>query len=231
LSDQSALLVGLADYLATKPTMDEIAQHLALETCADFRPRTVLISLFDSTGTVRTVGTFGVPLATQSDLALASLWDDVPASEAILNGSPLVFASVEEFVDRYPNLRDHAELVAPAVIWPIQSGQQRFGAIHMQCEAIPDGEISDEELHGLGTVLSLYLRVTDYRPGGASAHTELTPRQLEVLGYMEQGATNGQIAKRLGFSESTIKQETMAIYRYFGVHSRAEAIRIIQSSL
>ncbi len=53
-------------------------------------------------------------------------------------------------------------------------------------------------------------------------------RQQEVLNYMSQGATNAQIAKRLGFSESTIKQETMAIYRHFGVRSRAEAVRASQ---
>ncbi len=230
MSNQSALLVGLADYLATKPTMDEIAQHLALETCADFRPRTVLISLFDSTGTVRTVGAFGVPLATQSDLALASLWDTAPSSEVIRDGDPIILATTHDFTQRYPSLRDHAHLMAPAVVWPMQNGFQRVGAIHLQCETVPDGEMVDGALHGLGSILAMYLRVANDHPEVSRTKPELTARQLEVLGYMEQGATNGQIATRMGFSESTIKQETMVIYRHFGVHSRAEAIRIIQGS-
>lgn len=63
--------------------------------------------------------------------------------------------------------------------------------------------------------------------GGATApspSTELTPRQLRVLALMAKGMTNGQIARVLAFSESTIRQETMAIYRTLQVKGRAEAV-------
>ena len=51
-------------------------------------------------------------------------------------------------------------------------------------------------------------------------------RQLRILGLMAKGLTNSQISKRVGFSESTVRQETMAIYRYFGVGGRREAVRL-----
>jgi DNA-binding CsgD family transcriptional regulator len=54
----------------------------------------------------------------------------------------------------------------------------------------------------------------------------LTDRQLRILGLMAKGLTNSQISKRVGFSESTVRQETMAIYRYFGVGGRREAVRL-----
>jgi DNA-binding CsgD family transcriptional regulator len=41
---------------------------------------------------------------------------------------------------------------------------------------------------------------------------------------MAQDLTNAQISKRVGFSESTVRQETMVIYRYFGVGGRHEAV-------
>ena len=41
---------------------------------------------------------------------------------------------------------------------------------------------------------------------------------------MSQGMTNGQIARALKFSESTVRQETMAIYRYLQVPGRVEAV-------
>jgi DNA-binding CsgD family transcriptional regulator len=53
---------------------------------------------------------------------------------------------------------------------------------------------------------------------------DLTSRQLRVLGLMAKGMTNGQIARVLAFSESTIRQETMAIYRTLQVKGRAEAV-------
>lgn len=58
----------------------------------------------------------------------------------------------------------------------------------------------------------------------APAVGELTARQLRVLSLMAKGMTNGQIARVLAFSESTVRQETMAIYRTLQVKGRAEAI-------
>lgn len=52
----------------------------------------------------------------------------------------------------------------------------------------------------------------------------LSARQQRVLELMAQGMTNGQIARALKFSESTVRQETMAIYRYLQVPGRVEAV-------
>lgn len=52
----------------------------------------------------------------------------------------------------------------------------------------------------------------------------LTPRQQLILEAMAQGLTNGQIARTISFSESTVRVESMAIYRHYGVHSRHEAV-------
>ncbi len=59
-----------------------------------------------------------------------------------------------------------------------------------------------------------------------SAPGALSDRQLRILALMAKGLTNSQISKRVGFSESTVRQETMAIYRYFGVGGRREAVRL-----
>lgn len=68
---------------------------------------------------------------------------------------------------------------------------------------------------------------TQGAPSGSAtppATDTLTARQLRVLSLMAKGMTNGQIARVLAFSESTIRQETMAIYRTLQVKGRAEAI-------
>lgn len=56
------------------------------------------------------------------------------------------------------------------------------------------------------------------------AHDEISPRQLTILHGMAEGLTNRQIAARICFSESTVRLESMAIYRHFGVHSRTQAV-------
>lgn len=60
--------------------------------------------------------------------------------------------------------------------------------------------------------------------GGEPGPEDLTQRQREVLQYMSEGMTNGQIARILRFSESTVRQETMAIYRALRVGGRVEAV-------
>lgn len=52
----------------------------------------------------------------------------------------------------------------------------------------------------------------------------LTPRERSVLEALATGATNVQIARALAFSVSTIRNDTMSIYRKLGVTGRAEAV-------
>jgi DNA-binding NarL/FixJ family response regulator len=74
------------------------------------------------------------------------------------------------------------------------------------------------------------LAVLQSARGGAAARRPapsiLTERQNRILHLMAKGLTNSQIAKRVGFSESTVRQETMVIYRFFGVGGRREAVRL-----
>ncbi len=53
---------------------------------------------------------------------------------------------------------------------------------------------------------------------------QLTPRERSVLQRLASGATNGEIARDLAFSVSTIRNDTMAIYRKLGAHGRPEAV-------
>ena len=52
---------------------------------------------------------------------------------------------------------------------------------------------------------------------------ELTSRQIRILGLMSEGMVNLEIARELMLSESTIRQETVRIYRALGVPNRSEA--------
>jgi DNA-binding NarL/FixJ family response regulator len=51
----------------------------------------------------------------------------------------------------------------------------------------------------------------------------VSPREREVLRVLVTGATNAEIAGRLGLSPHTVKQHTVSIYRKLGVRNRAAA--------
>jgi DNA-binding CsgD family transcriptional regulator len=52
----------------------------------------------------------------------------------------------------------------------------------------------------------------------------LTKRQSTILKSLNDDLTYAQIAQRMGFSESTIKQEAMKIFRLLNVSNRSEAV-------
>lgn len=60
--------------------------------------------------------------------------------------------------------------------------------------------------------------------GGGGRVAGLTERELQVLTLMAQGASNPEIAKTLCFSVSTIRNDTISIYRKFDVRTRASAV-------
>lgn len=52
----------------------------------------------------------------------------------------------------------------------------------------------------------------------------LTPRVAEVLLWVAQGKTNGDIATILGISESTVKKHLLEIFQTLGVENRSAAV-------
>jgi DNA-binding CsgD family transcriptional regulator len=63
---------------------------------------------------------------------------------------------------------------------------------------------------------------------GATNGLSITPRQAQILQGMVEGKTNHELATDLGFSVSTIRHETMAIFRALGVSDRKEAAKAAQ---
>lgn len=74
-------------------------------------------------------------------------------------------------------------------------------------------------IRATGLLSKLYFDTEDLEDISA-----ITPRQLRVLDEMAIGKTNGQIARSLNLSESTIKQESVRIFRILGVNTRQRAV-------
>lgn len=65
------------------------------------------------------------------------------------------------------------------------------------------------------------------RPGFARdepAGPFLTPREVEILAMVGEGASNKAVARRLGISAHTVKFHLEAVFRKLGVTTRAEAV-------
>jgi DNA-binding NarL/FixJ family response regulator len=60
-------------------------------------------------------------------------------------------------------------------------------------------------------------------PIQSNSVSPLTPRQREVLDLVVKGKTNKEIALTLKLGEGTVKIHMVALFRYFGVNTRAAA--------
>lgn len=240
MSQQLDRMITMITYLANKPTLDDVAQFLVLDAFRENQPRTALISVFDHSGSVSAAGSFGLTTDVIRALRRLSLWDRSPSVDAIRDGSPVIFSNRETLLEQYPWLANHEGLVNPTVVWPLAVGTQRLGSLQMQfAEPVLDDPI-EAMFRAVTPILGLYLSLrasanvesSDGRER-ANGHaeqreqeTELTPRQLRILHLLAEGMTNPQIAARIGFSDSTVRQETMAIYRFLGAEGRRDAVHI-----
>lgn len=64
----------------------------------------------------------------------------------------------------------------------------------------------------------------------ATPLASLSAREREILGYLIEGQTNKEIARRLDLQEITIKIHLRNVYRKIGAVNRAQAVRIALSS-
>jgi DNA-binding NarL/FixJ family response regulator len=64
------------------------------------------------------------------------------------------------------------------------------------------------------------------KPEAPLQNVHLTPREMEIFGYLADGQTNGEIASRCWVSENTVKFHLKNIFRKLGIRDRGQAMMI-----
>ena len=91
-------------------------------------------------------------------------------------------------------------------------------------EAVASGDnVVAKEM--VGSLTRIVQSKNDDKPDAVetSPFSELTPRELEILGHIAEGQSNKAIARDLDISDGTVKLHVKAILRKLGMHSRVEA--------
>ena len=120
------------------------------------------------------------------------------------------------------------------IVIPISNGKILKGYILLKMET---ASLTPQELHlieVIGKVCAVYLKVElpelkhPHLTKELSSKVSFSARQLQILQGFVEGKTNHELAEDLGFSVSTIRHETMEIYRSLGASDRKEAAKIAQ---
>ena len=215
------------EWLSYHPTTEEISRALATDYLAEFAVRSLRFGRLNSDDSITNLGQYGFPDADEyrNRNIPSQEWRGFKSAEmAIISG-----ASKEKWTTdsaTYVNtLRDRGVLQGHLIVnfhKPVSDADK-----HRTAEAIDD----------LCVPLALYLSFMS-RPVGVglggvtlpidgrdSANTQLSQRQILILGGMVEGKTNHELATELGFSVSTVRHETMRIYQALGVSDRKEAAK------
>jgi DNA-binding CsgD family transcriptional regulator len=166
-------------------------------------------------GTLHCVGSYG--LEGFDPNTQLNLFEDNPISEAI-NSRNVWVGELEV-----------ASKTMITFILPLIKGDVPVGAgvsvTDPKAQIVP---FSPQAVIAAGNAGAIYLESLGlknlFRESPANGDSELTDRQYEILLGMARGETNAEIAKQMILSESSIKQESVRIFRALGVGSRQQAV-------
>ena len=212
------------------PTDELVAQHLALHTFRMLGVASVTMAELTPRGTVRVYASEGLRSEASRRLAEseAPLSADIPIVEAMRNNRLVWLTDMQAMGANYPDAVDIAAQlpVGTIIAWPVTRPGGTVGAIGIYSpDILFPNPTTEAFLRTVSNLLSLFTNLA--QPAQISNELAvidyLTERQVQVLERISHGDTNGQIANLIGYSESTVRQETMRLFQRLGVANRREA--------
>lgn len=233
------LIIDFVEFLKREnPTFDQMCQFSVIRTFGFLKATSMFGAKLEPTGTIRPIGQFGFSKEVMKSWESSHVDEDIPTGDALKTNNIIWLADKDQWLRDYPHLAKYSlEMTANTFIaWPISVRGAYMSVLGICLESnlkpTPDLISLFETIGGL---IALQLSkstesASDPESDRISALINFfTRRQRDVLTLVSDGLTNPQIAKELGFSESTIRQETMRIYEILGASGRADAIKLFRS--
>lgn len=229
-------LARLGRFLAASPSIVAMLEYLTVNNLKEWCARAAWIACPRPTGVFDLEGSYGSVDAHSFAASPPSVWGANPLAVALevetgqtalvtdLKEAPLPFmdAEIEHLItcSTYPTAQ---------VRYVLGIGCQGDKAMAEQCS---------QALLQMTPLVATYLGLRDARmvtapgnslsAGSSDAKSSLTPRQSTILRLLSENMKNREIAFAIGYSESTVRIETISIYEKLGVSGRREAVRVAE---
>ena len=211
--EQTVRMIGL---LASSASGNEMCRRLATDELLGNGTIGVQLYTLTNAGRWQQLGSYGKdPFAGQS----ISQFDDNLLTETARTRK-LAFGSAkfdDQEADVVACVSLRADLPVGAVVRSSAKGGFLFNPQHGTLKAIQDA--GGLFLDSIG-----YKTVANGQDAKQASPEDMTERQHAILIEMAQGKTNLLIANEMILSESTIKQESVKIFRALGVGTRQQAV-------
>lgn len=237
-------LTELIDYLGQKRhSIDDVLAHLVLRTLTSLDCTSSFVADLKRDGKIEVSHSFGLD-SNFFDYhpAIMKLTDQIPIAVAISKGELQCVSTLPNWGKKFAALAQAPLQMREKSFlgWPIEVNQTPVGGFGIFCnEKIEMSEELEIFLIAISRLFSLYFyqstiesedskrfnRLRALEIPQAQSKT-LTERQLHILKLIADGHTNITISDALGYSESTIRQESIRIYSKLGCNGRREASAI-----
>ena len=212
-------LSRLLDLLTARPNANELLKTLETDLLAKFKPSNAIIFTLDSHNFSKEIYSNNLTLEDKNNGGFNSVLASIlPTSNlATLTDSKLGKSSDDNFL-----------------IIPISNGKSLKGFIFLElaCAQLSTEDLSLIEIMGKVCAFYLLSELPELKQSNSiekiASQLQFSARQLQIINGFVEGKTNHELAEDLGFSVSTVRHETMDIFRLLGASDRKEAAKIAQ---
>lgn len=224
---------------------EEVLVHLALRTFTHLKCTGIVLAELRPNGVVEITSKYGIDDEFfDVHPKRFRLNESMPINDSIKTRETIWITTLPSWGEDYEQLQSTSYQYdgKTFICWTVEQSGTPYASIGIFCEdqIRPDDSL-ESFLHTISNLLALFFySLSAGSDGDRVANREemlksknlqgnaLTERQLLILKMMAEGRTNLAISGALGYSESTIRHETIKIYAKLGCTGRVEASSIYQ---
>ena len=176
------------------------------------------------------IDSFGLTAEQRDGWNNVPLEHDVPSSDCVREDRLVWIADSADWEEQYPHLMHYpgSDKLKTLINAPLYLTGSPIGVLGIMCGI--EHKATSEEIAFVDIVaglVSLHISKAQSRKLELEERSAyLTKRQVTILEMISRQMTNMQIARELGYSESTIRHETMRIYELLQASGRRDAVGI-----
>jgi DNA-binding CsgD family transcriptional regulator len=212
-------VLRLLDLLIQRPSANELLKALETDLLSEYKLSNAIVFTLDSHNTSTEIYSNNPFLEDSNNDRFSSILASImPLS----NLSSLTESKIgKSFDDNF-------------LVIPISNGRslKGFMLLELACAQLSAEDLSLIEI--LGKICAFYLlsELPELKQSSSTekitSQIQFSARQLQIINGFVEGKTNHELAADLGFSVSTVRHETMEIFRLLGASDRKEAAKIAQ---
>ena len=214
-------LLLITQILAAKPTLDQLCNFLSINHCPSGEVSRVYFAKISKDNTLTIEAAHGFEpencfVGKEFPIEIGR-----PSGLAIMNNAMIVEKNSPEYYVKYPAIRNQPLPYPWSSQISIPINNQYFMQLGRYAEMVEGDELFYKNLQSLMQIYFSKIGKVSLEIGDLHGKP-LTARQEEILNMIKMGETNEEIAEKIGYSASLVKQETMLIYSKLGISGRRD---------